>query len=378
MDPCSRILEDSYSRACKRVAKSFVDSADVRSRIETVALCLKNRAGVRALLAGLLAKLDRPAIDIRKPYTDVAGQKDDDQYSGRDYDQKYIQRLVDRPYRLPINQTTAFLTPGFRTKNITLAVGTELEGRPPEMYEALLLLFDDIQKGRLAAEQAMDEVMRLLIIERNQRQSSIKNLVRDVRRTGDKLPLSAEAIVVLIGQHLACKNASRVPVLVVAAAYQCASENLGKKIRTLREHTAADRQTGAMGDVEITLTTDTGVVTAYEMKMKPVTIDDINVALRKIDGHADTIRSYIFVTTAPAHPDVLAYAAQKYDELGGIEITILDCLGFLRHFLHLFHELRSRFLDAYQDLLLAEPESAVGQSLKETFLTLRKTAQGAD
>jgi DNA adenine methylase len=52
-------------------------------------------------------------------------------------------------------------------------------------------------------------------------------------------------------------------------------------------------------------------------------------------------------------------------------------MGFLRHFLHLFHRLRIRFLEAYQNLLLAEPESAVRQELKESFLTLRRAAETA-
>ncbi len=54
---------------------------------------------------------------------------------------------------------------------------------------------------------------------------------------------------------------------------------------------------------------------------------------------------------------------------------VLDCIGFLRHFLHLFHRLRIQFIEEYQRLLLAEPESAVRQELKETFLTLRRAAE---
>ena len=69
------------------------------------------------------------------------------------------------------------------------------------------------------------------------------------------------------------------------------------------------------------------------------------------------------------------YAASIYASSGGIEITILDCIGFLRHFLHLFHRLRTDFLNAYQGMLLAEPDSAVSQPLKEAFLALRQAAE---
>ena len=246
------------------------------------------------------------------------------------------------------------------------------------MYKALLQLFDDIQTNRVSAQTVMDEVFRVLILERGKREQSIENLLRDIKRTVDKFPLAAEDIVNLIGQHLACKNSSRLPVLIIAAAYKAASEKLGERILHLHAHNAADKQTGAAGDIEITLIGDNDVVTAYEMKMKAITIDDINIALEKIAAHKDTIQNYIFVTTDKIDPEVREYAAQKYEETGGIEIVVLNCIGFLRHFLHLFHRLRTVFLDAYQELVLKEPESAVSHTLKEAFLSLRKAAEGAE
>ncbi len=377
MDICFKILEDSYRRAVQRSTKSLIADRGARDRIDAVALCLKNRAGVRALLAGLLAKIHLPNIDIRKPYTEIMGDDGADRYSGRWYDEQYIQRLTGLPYRLPINSTTAFLTPGFRTKNIILKADTQLEGRPADMYKALLHIFDDVQCKRLSARKVMDETIRLLILERAQRDESIRNLVRDIRRSADRLPLSAEDIIVLLGQHLACKNASRVPVLIVAAAYHAASEKLGERVGPLNAHNAADRRTGALGDIEITLQGNDGVTTAYEMKMKPVTIADVNIALEKLAGYSETVKNYIFITTEGVAGDVREYAAAKYEELGGIEIAILDCIGFIRHFLHLFHGLRTEFLDAYQRLLLEEPDSAVSHALKEAFLALRRSAEGA-
>jgi DNA adenine methylase len=282
-----------------------------------------------------------------------------------------------KPYNLPINQTTAFLTPGFRTKNVVLTTDVELEGRPASMYKALLQVLDDVQAERASAQAVMDEIMRLLIIMRDERRQSIARLLRDVKRSVDKLPLSAEDIVGLVAQHLACKNSSRLPVLVVAAAYRAASEKLGERVLGLHSHTAADKQTGAAGDIEIALVGDNEVVTAYEMKMKPVTIADIDIALGKAASHGMKLQNYIFITTYPSGPDVQTYAAQKYEETGGIEVAILDCLGFLRHFLHLFYRLRTAFLDAYQRLVLEQADSAVSHTLKEAFLTLRKAAEGA-
>ena len=75
---------------------------------------------------------------------------------------------------------------------------------------------------------------------------------------------------------------------------------------------------------------------------------------------------------------VKEYAASIYDRSGGMEVVVLDCIGFLRHFLHLFHRLRMQFLEIYQKLVLAEPESAVNQPLKEVFLALRQAAESGE
>ena len=62
--------------------------------------------------------------------------------------------------------------------------------------------------------------------------------------------------------------------------------------------------------------------------------------------------------------EVKEYAASLYGQTGGVEVVVLDCLAFMRYFLHLFHRSRLPFVEAYQALVLAEPESAVGQPLK--------------
>jgi DNA adenine methylase len=113
------------------------------------------------------------------------------------------------------------------------------------------------------------------------------------------------------------------------------------------------------------------------MKDKAVTISDLDIAIQKIADGTE-VQNYIFVTTAPIDPAVQDYANQQYRELGGVEVVIFDCVGFLRHFLHLFHRLRTNFLDAYQELVLTQPESAVNQALKEAFLALRHAARAAD
>lgn len=335
----------------------------------------QNRACVRVLLACSLAKVYRSDLDIRKPYTEIGTT---DSYSGRSYDEQFITAFINK-YSLPCNSTTAFLTPALRNRNVVLTPEVNLMGRPPKLYQAMLRLLGDVHEQLIDASSLLAETVRWLVVIREQNYRQLEALLASLRANEEAgaMPLSVEGIVKLIGQHLLSEQASRLPVLVVAAIYKAASENLGERVLPLLPHSAADEQTGALGDLEITLLDDHNVITAYEMKFKRVTIEDINRALQKLNGSGTRIANYIFITTELIEESVEHYAASLYAKTGGIEIAVLDCLSFLRHFLHLFHRLRVQFLEEYQTLLLTEPESAVRQSLKEAFLTLRRAAETA-
>lgn len=376
-ETCSEILEKAYGSVASRPKNRQLADAALGDRVAYAALCPSNRAGARFLLAATLAKIHKPAVDIRKPFIQAYAEDEKaNAYGGRNYDEQYVSPFITR-HKLPCSSTTAFLTPAFRTKNIVLELTQKLRGRPPELYEAILQILDAIESNRASANDVMREVVRVLVIERDDRKARLEALKQGLRDQSDDLALSSEDTVRLIEQHLALKYSARLPVLVVAAAYTAASERLGESVLRLHAHTAADSQTGSLGDVEITLAGDDKVVTTYEMKDKSVTAGDIDIAIQKIAGGAD-VQNYLFITTAPIDAAVREYATQQYRELGGVEIAVLDCIGFLRHFLHLFHRLRTDFLDAYQELVLSQPESGVNQALKEAFLALRKAAQAAE
>lgn len=370
----SEILDLAYQRASSDLNNPIVAEHPIRARVELVCRNIQNRAVVRLLLACLLAKVHRPEIDIRKPYTQIG---DTDAFSGRTYDERYLTEFIIR-HDLPCNPTTAFLTPALRNRNSVLTPDLELEGRPREVYLASLQLLTDVHETGVAPEDLLAETIRQLIIVRDEKRQRMESLLAGLTATQSGIPLSAEAIVTLMDQHLASRGASRLPVLIVAAAYMAVSPYLGEQILPLEAHNAADSQTNALGDVQVILANDDRIVTCYEMKMKRVTINDIDQALQKIIQVSQKLDNYIFITTDTISQEAQDYARSVYERTGGIEIVVLDCLGFLRHFLHLFYRLRMQFLDAYQSLVLAEPDSAVSQPLKEAFLVLRQAAESGD
>ena len=365
------ILETIAKKAEANLGSSVITDSAIKEKIEFVCKCLSNRAGVRLLMACMLGKLDSPTVDPRNPYTEIGS---DNCFSGRTYDERYLSPFINK-HRLPCNPTTAFLTPTLRNINKPLTTDIELVGRPRELYIKTLQLLEDVALGRVGAEAVLIEAVSILIDVRNENLKRMGSLLKSLQEGSGALPLSSEGIVTVVEQHLACKNASRLPVLVVAAAYNTAGNLLGEYILPLNSHNAADLQTGALGDIEICLESESAVVTCYEMKMKRVTMEDINTSISKIARASNKIHNYIFITTDGIDPEVMDYAKSLYEETGGTEITILSCIGFLRHFLHLFHRIRTSYLDHYQALVLAEPDSAVSQTLKETFLALRKAAE---
>jgi len=374
MENCSPLLEAALGRAQKHLGRSFIPDEEIAARVASVVNCPSNRAGVRLLMACMLAKVHRPGIDPRKPYTKIGSKEC---FSGRSYDEQFIGDFIAK-HNLPCNSTTAFLTPTLRNMDQTLTTKVVLVGRPAAMYQDALRLLDDVHQGRVSARDVLDESIRLLLLERDARKVRLKTLLSGVGRVANALPLSSEDTVNLIEQHLHCKGSSRLPVLIVAAAYEAAKQRLGERVLNLTAHNAADEQTGAVGDVQITLLGEDKVITSYEMKNKAVQQGDIDRALQKITAQGQHVQNYVFITTEAVTDAVRDYARSKYDETGGVEIAILDCIGFLRHFLHLFHRLRKDFLDQYQALVLREPDSAVSQALKEAFLALRQAAESAD
>ncbi|MHC0063151.1 DNA methyltransferase [Nostoc sp. UIC 10890] len=367
------ILDVALQKAEASIVQPIVTNPSIAEKIDYVSRYVGNRAVVRLLLACSLAAVHRGNVDIRKPYTEIGTP---DAYSGRYYDESYITAFINK-HELPCNPTTAFLTPALRNRNITLTQAVNLVGRPPKLYEAALELLDDVHEGRITAEDLLAQTIRCLIIARNEKRQRMETLLADLKKSEDAIPLSAEEIITLLKQHLACRGSSRLPVLIVAAAYQVAEQYIGERFLPLESHNAADEQTGALGDLEITLVDDEKVITSYEMKTRRVTLADIDRALQKINSTGKRVDNYIFITTDAIEEGVQEYASSMYDRTDGIEIVVLDCISFVRHFLHLFHRLRSQFLSAYQQLVLIEPDSAVSQPLKEAFLALRQAAESA-
>jgi hypothetical protein len=350
-------------------ALPFIAVPEIADALRRVMRCESNRAPARLVLACALAKAHRPELDATEPYTEI---RSGNAFSGRSYDEGYIATLL-AAHRLPLNPTTAFLTPTLRKANEPLRSATIFEGRPRQAYQDAAFILERIQAGEVQAVDVLAQALADLFALRDEREAALSAAL-STRNTGTA-SLSTGDVLTLIEQHLRSKRASRLPVLLVAALYRTLGALAGEEALTLGAHNAADARTGALGDIEVELLAAPGrPATVYEVKARPVTLGDVQHAARKVAAATLPPDNYLFVTTHPIEREVTEYARTIHD-LTGVEFAVLDALSFARHLLHFFHRQRLTFLDAYQDLLLAEPDSAVRPELKTAWLALRRSAE---
>ncbi len=137
-----------------------------------------------------------------------------------------------------------------------------------------------------------------------ERRERLRILLTGVDRIPNALPLSVEDTLNVIGIHLDCKHAERLPGLAVIAAFKVAKTRLGERALNLTAHNAADEQTGVVGNIHITVLGDDKVVTECEMKSKAVQRGDIDRALQKIIAQRKHVQNYIFISTEPVADDI--------------------------------------------------------------------------
>jgi hypothetical protein len=158
-DP-SNILSELFSHATSRAYRQIQATPEVLEKIEYVCECPSNRAGVRLLMACLLAKAHNPKVNPTKPYTEI---ESDDCFSGRTYDEKYISPFI-TDEDLPCNPTTAFLTPALRNIDNPLSIDLQVIGRPRKVYTDAISLLHCVQGDEIDASELLVEVIHRLII----------------------------------------------------------------------------------------------------------------------------------------------------------------------------------------------------------------------
>ena len=135
------------------------------------------------------------------------------------------------------------------------------------------------------------------------------------------------------------RGASRLPTLAMYAIYQCLMDELGRfegrTLKTLEDHSAADAQTGALGDIEVA-NSDGSIFEVLEIKHGlTVTPEMVISAKKKIQG-SRVDRYYILTDSHDHEPsvDVAKEVAIVEDRLG-CQMIVNGIIPTIRYYLRL-------------------------------------------
>lgn len=133
-----------------------------------------------------------------------------------------------------------------------------------------------------------------------------------------------------------------------------------------------DKLTDVIDSIESTQLSHDHIVAVYLVMRYVVTIGNLDDATVKPSKRANRIENLAIIAANNICPEVADYAVTLHETTGGTEVVILNCCDFIMHFIYVFQQRRTEFLDTYESLWLSQPDSSVGSASKDVFLALRR------
>lgn len=277
-------------------------------------LSQKASTGFTNIVTCLAIKAAYPLVDIR--YHQVQIQQNTDRPAGFNF--RGISEKVVYPW-LSI-QTFEGAKSGWQTRTFERPKPYMLtyDENIGDIKDSFLNVFDQIEEFNELGENALAYLIYLQLVHRES-----KRVTLALPRTEDILLITSLFKEHFFHTYKASKGASRLPVLALYAVYTVLMNQLeryqGMELKPLEEHSAADSQTGAVGDIEVVYSNTKEVFEAVEVKHNiPLSDGIIRAAARKImDKNVD--RYYILTTHPICEPDDLLIA-----EITRVK-TVYDC-----------------------------------------------------
>ena len=304
-----------------------------------------------------LKKAAAPAQDIRLHQKKMPGG-----FSGRGLDQRVTTPFL-RSNDFSTRPSSGWLNRSFE-QEMPYDAGYPGNISPPAVKAAFLGAVDEIQSGRANAEDVLARLLAGLIVMRDA--SAAVKLHRPVN-------LTVAQIVGRLSAHFARPNSARLPTLAVHAVYQRLTAEMrrydGCALLGLESHTAADRKTGTLGDVQVN-GPDGLPMEAVEIKHNiPLTVGLVRDSRAKFQSVS--VRTFYLLSTS----DKIVGAEEIDAEIAdirrnhGCEIIVNGIVPTLKYYLRMLEDARA-FVDAYVSHLETDP--AVNYALKEAWNQLNE------
>ena len=322
--------------------------------------CEKASAAFTNVVTCVVIKATRPAIDIR--YHQVQIQSLTPRAAGfnfRGLSEKCIYPWLNR-------HSFAGAKSGWQTRTLerpkpyTLSYDENIGS----IKGAFLTVFDELEEHGASAIDALT-----YLIYRQLRHRESKRISLSVPKTKD-----IQLIIKVFSRHFfhsykASKGASRLPVLALHALYSVIVKELdrfdGMLLRPLEEHSAADSQTGSVGDIEVVREATGEVFEAVEVKHGiAITAAIINDATAKIMDK--TVERYYILTTSPnCEPDdQLLQLIAEVKALYACQMIANGVIPSLKYYLRMLTD-PSAIFAAY--VILLKTDSAVAHEHREVW-----------
>ena len=216
--------------------------------------------------------------------------------------------------------------------------------------DEFLSIFDEVENNSQPAEDALIYLVYAQVVKREQRKITLSiPKIQDIA-----------AIVELFRMHFfykykASKGASRLPVLALHAIYSVLVPEVrryqGKTLRKLQEHSAADSQTGSIGDIEVVDNESGEVFEAVEVKHDiPISEGIAADVQQKVMDKAIT-RYYILTTHEKCDTDECAKRViRNIKAVYNCQVIANGVMPSLRYYLRMLED-PSDVFPAYIELL---------------------------
>jgi len=330
------------------------------SLVKISGLSQKASTGFTNIVTCLAIKVARPDVDVRYHQVQIQDQTN----RGAGFNFRGLSEKVVYPWLN--SHTFEGAKSGWQTRTFERPKPYMLtyDENIGDIKEPFLAVFDELEEHGQSAKDALIYLIYLQIVQRES-----KRIVLSKPRTQDIL-----LIVNLFHQHFfysykASKGASRLPVLALYAIYSLLIQQLdrfqGMELKLLEEHSAADAQTGSVGDIEVIYTETKEVYEAVEIKHN-IAINDriIQDAATKI-MNKKVNRYYILTTHCTCEPDdLLSQKILKIKSLYNCQIIANGVIPTIRYYLRLLSDPSAVFQEY---ILLLETDKAVKHEHREVW-----------
>ena len=360
-DALERCLEIALSKTDPKSPVS--DTLSFRFREALVALSKnseKASAAFTNIITCLAVKTARPNIDIR-------------------YHQVQIQDQTNRPAGFTFRSISEDLVYPWLSRNKFDGAKSGWQTRTlerPKPYtlnydenigsikEPFLACFDEVEE---MGQSAQDGLAYLLLLQLSKREG--KQMTLSLPKTKDVLLITRIFKEHFFYKYQMSKGASRLPVLALYSVYEIMLSELSRfnnmQLKQLQEHSAADIQTGSLGDIEVVNMSSQNPFEVVEVKHNIGLSDKIIQDVQQKVMSNSVQRYYILTTHANCEPKPeQTKLIEAIKSLYDCEIIANGVLSSLKYYLRLLSD-PSLIFPKYVELL--KTDKAIAHEHREAW-----------